>query len=157
MRLGDLLIGKGVVTPAQVEIAVQRQRSEGGRLGNHLVATGALTVEQLLGTLRSQQEVETVLRLCRHTLERSERSYGAHHDNTHRARYNLARALLAAGYAIEAVSFAEAALEGHRGTLVRNDPRTRDAEQLVDQVRQAAARAEQGAMDSEPAALPIPA
>jgi Tetratricopeptide repeat len=152
MRLGELLVGKGVITAAQVEAAMERQRRDGGRLGNHLVAIGALTVDQLLNTLRAQQEAENTLSLCRHALERSERTYGAAHANTDRARYNLARALLMAGYATDAVPYAEAALDGHRFMLGQGHAWTQDAAQLVANVCAAAARAACGADESEMAA-----
>jgi hypothetical protein len=61
MRLGELLIGQGLVTPEVVAEALKRQRLEGGRLGNHLVAMGALTVDQLVVALRGQREVGATL------------------------------------------------------------------------------------------------
>lgn len=42
MRLGDLLIRAGRVTPEQVERALERGREIGGRLGDNLVALGAI-------------------------------------------------------------------------------------------------------------------
>lgn len=42
MRLGDLLIRAGRVTPADVEKALERGRLLGGRLGENLVAIGAI-------------------------------------------------------------------------------------------------------------------
>jgi Tetratricopeptide repeat len=144
MRIGEFLIGRGVVTPSQVNAALERQRCEGGRLGNHLVAIGALTVEQLLATLRAQQEAEAGLKLCRHALERSQRTYGPYHDNTYRARFNLARALLAAGYAGDAILPAQSALEGHQRALGRNHVWTREAAEIADDARRAVARAGEG-------------
>ncbi len=43
MRLGDLLIRARLVTAEQVRDALEIQSIEGGRLGDHLVASGALT------------------------------------------------------------------------------------------------------------------
>jgi hypothetical protein len=43
IRLGDLLIGANLVTPEQVEKALDYQSRYGGRLGDLLVATGALS------------------------------------------------------------------------------------------------------------------
>ena len=40
MRLGDILVARGMVTVAQVEEALTRQTAEGGRLGDNLVALG---------------------------------------------------------------------------------------------------------------------
>ena len=138
MRLGDLLIGQGLVTPEAVAEALKRQRQEGGRLGNHLVAMGALTVDQLVVALRGQREVGATLNMCGRTLERWERTHGRHHPNTHRARYSYARALLAGGHAGEAVKHAEAALAGFRATVGEQHAWTDEALQLVADARHAA-------------------
>jgi hypothetical protein len=47
MRLGDLLIQAKLVTAQQVARAVTLQLEQGGRLGDHLVAEGAITEEAL--------------------------------------------------------------------------------------------------------------
>jgi energy-coupling factor transporter ATP-binding protein EcfA2 len=47
MRLGDILVARGMVTVQQVEDALNRQIAEGGRLGDNLVALGHLTNDQL--------------------------------------------------------------------------------------------------------------
>ena len=47
MRLGELLVGGGFVSVADVEAAIARQRVEGGRLGENLIALGLLTPETL--------------------------------------------------------------------------------------------------------------
>jgi DNA polymerase III delta prime subunit len=47
MRLGNLLIRGGLVTAEQVRDALDLQNTKGGRLGDHLVASGALTREAL--------------------------------------------------------------------------------------------------------------
>ncbi|MGI4830335.1 MAG: hypothetical protein ACRYFU_19355 [Janthinobacterium lividum] len=47
MRLGNLLIRAGLVTADQVSAALESQSSKGGRLGDHLVASGALTRDAL--------------------------------------------------------------------------------------------------------------
>ena len=47
MRLGELLVGRGLVTVADIEQATERQRVEGGRLGENLIALGMMTEEQL--------------------------------------------------------------------------------------------------------------
>jgi hypothetical protein len=47
MRLGEILVGGGFVTVADVEIAIRRQRVGGGRLGENLVALGLLAGDQL--------------------------------------------------------------------------------------------------------------
>jgi len=138
MRLGDLLIGQGLVTSDIVDEALKRQRLEGGRLGNHLVAMGALTVDQLLIALRGQREVGATLDMCARTLQRWQGMHGPNHPNTHRARYSYARALLAAGRSGEAVKHAEAALAGHRATVGEHHAWTDEALQLVADARHAA-------------------
>ena len=47
MRLGDLLIRSKQVTPEQLEEALELQTMRGGRLGDHLIALGAITRVQL--------------------------------------------------------------------------------------------------------------
>jgi hypothetical protein len=51
MRLGDLLIKAKLVTAEQVAAALELQTTKGGRLGDHLVASGALTQAKLDGFL----------------------------------------------------------------------------------------------------------
>ncbi|MBB6226119.1 hypothetical protein FHS79_000272 [Polymorphobacter multimanifer] len=43
MRIGEMLAAAGLVTPAAVEVALAHQREHGGRLGDSLVATGAIS------------------------------------------------------------------------------------------------------------------
>jgi hypothetical protein len=138
MRLGDLLIGQGLVTPDTIAEAVKRQQREGGRLGNHLVAMGALTVDQLVVALRGLREVDAAVDMCGRALERWERTHGRNHANTHRARFSYARALLASGHASEATKHAEAALAGFRATVGEQHAWTDDALQLVADARHAA-------------------
>jgi hypothetical protein len=47
MFLGDILVAHKLVTPADVAAAVERQKQEGGRLGDILVAQGKLRAEDL--------------------------------------------------------------------------------------------------------------
>lgn len=145
MRLGELLIGQGLVTPEDIEAALERQRQQGGRLGTHLVAMGVITIDRLVTALRGLQEVGATLSMCARTFQRSQMSYGADHPKTHRARYSYARALLAAGRSAEAVKHAEAALAGIRRGLGENHAWTDDALQLVADARRAAMAAEQQA------------
>ena len=51
MRLGDLLVRAKMVSVEQVREALERQNGRGGRLGDHLVATGALSQQALNGFL----------------------------------------------------------------------------------------------------------
>ena len=41
-RLGDLLVAGGIITPAQLEEALNYQRAKGGRLGICLIKLGFL-------------------------------------------------------------------------------------------------------------------
>jgi hypothetical protein len=152
MRLGELLVGQGLVTLEDVAAALARQRQQGGRLGTHLVAMGVLTVDKLLTALRGQQEVGATLDMCARTYRRWEAIHGAHHPNTHRARYSYARALLAAGRGVDSVKHAEAALAGFRATVGEHHAWTDDALQLVADARHAAHANEAQPAASAPAA-----
>ena len=140
MRIGELLVGQGLVTAEDVEEALRRQRTEGGRIGTQLVAMGVITVEKLLTALRGQGEIGVTLNMCARTLQRWQTVHGPNHPNTHRARYSYARALLAGGRAGEAVKHAEAALAGHRKTVGENHAWTDEALQLVADTRHAVAQ-----------------
>ena len=47
MRLGDLLIAAKLVSANEIDRAVQHQNEVGGRFGDSLIATGALTKQRL--------------------------------------------------------------------------------------------------------------
>src|SRR6516165_8684412 len=47
MRLGEILVKRELVTPAAISEALERQKTNGGRLGANLIALGYLTEEQL--------------------------------------------------------------------------------------------------------------
>jgi predicted ATPase with chaperone activity len=47
MRLGEILVGRGLLTLADINAALDRQLVDGGRLGENLIALGLLTAEQL--------------------------------------------------------------------------------------------------------------
>ncbi|HEX3881410.1 MAG TPA: hypothetical protein VHW66_02010 [Stellaceae bacterium] len=47
MRLGEILVGGGLVGVSDVEAAIARQKVEGGRLGENLIALGHLTADDL--------------------------------------------------------------------------------------------------------------
>jgi len=53
MLIGDVLVAQGLVTPADVEAALERQRSEGGILGEHLIAMGKLDPADLDRVMKS--------------------------------------------------------------------------------------------------------
>jgi hypothetical protein len=152
MRLGELLIGQGLVTPEDVEDALERQKLQGGRLGNHLIAMGALTVEKLLMALRGQQEVGATLDMCARTFQRSQAVHGPDHPNVHRARYSYARALLAAGRSTDSLKHAEAALAGCRKCVGEHHAWTDEALQLVADARHVVA-----ATQTEPQQAAAPA
>ena len=138
MKLGEILIAQGLVSRADVDKALERQQAEGGRLGSILVAMRVLTVNQLLITLHNQRQVDSALDLCERTLRNWESTYGASHPSTNRARYNLARALLVAGRAADALPYAEAAYVGHRDGLGRHHNWTLESGALLTELRRAA-------------------
>lgn len=47
MQLGEMLITRGLATPAIIDAAIERQVKEGGRLGENLIAMGAVTADQI--------------------------------------------------------------------------------------------------------------
>lgn len=47
MHLGDVLVAHGLVKAADVERGLQRQHERGGRLGDHLVALGTISAQEL--------------------------------------------------------------------------------------------------------------
>ena len=53
MRLGEMLVGRGLVTDAEIKAAMERQRIAGGRLGENLIALGYITDEQLEAVINS--------------------------------------------------------------------------------------------------------
>jgi hypothetical protein len=56
-RLGDILVGRGLVSPADIEAALERQLVEGGRLGDNLVAMGVVTADQLAESISTAPAV----------------------------------------------------------------------------------------------------
>ena len=53
MQLGDMLVARGLVTPADIEAALARQVREGGRLGENLTAMGLVTADQIAACINS--------------------------------------------------------------------------------------------------------
>ncbi len=51
MRLSDSLLLRGLVRSADIDTALERQRREGGRLGENLIALGVMTTEQLFAVM----------------------------------------------------------------------------------------------------------
>jgi hypothetical protein len=61
MQLGDILIGRGLVTAADIDSALARQLTEGGRLGDNLIAMELLTAEQLATVINTAPAVPASL------------------------------------------------------------------------------------------------
>src|SRR5207302_1221559 len=57
MHLGDILVGRGLVSATDIEAALARQLVEGGRLGDNLVAMGLLSAEQLAQVINTAPAV----------------------------------------------------------------------------------------------------
>src|SRR5438105_7463033 len=57
MFLGDILVGRGLVSAADIEAALARQLTAGGRLGDNLIAMGLLTAEQLTEVMNTAPAV----------------------------------------------------------------------------------------------------
>jgi hypothetical protein len=53
MLIGDILVAQGLVSEADVEAALERQRSEGGLVGEHLVAMGKIEEADLERVMKS--------------------------------------------------------------------------------------------------------
>lgn len=60
LRLGDLLLRRGLITNDQLEQALQAQRTFGGRVGTNLVEMGFITEDQLAQCLSQQLGVPYV-------------------------------------------------------------------------------------------------
>jgi predicted ATPase with chaperone activity len=61
MQLGDILVGRGLVSAADVEAALARQLTEGGRLGDNLIAMGHITADQLAEVMNTAPAVPASL------------------------------------------------------------------------------------------------
>ncbi len=53
MQLGDMLVARGLVTPADIQAALVRQTTEGGRLGENLIAMGLVTADQIAAVVNA--------------------------------------------------------------------------------------------------------
>ena len=56
-RLGDLLVGEGIISDEQLCLALKEQRSSGRKLGATLTHLGFITEEQLLNFLSQQLDI----------------------------------------------------------------------------------------------------
>jgi energy-coupling factor transporter ATP-binding protein EcfA2 len=61
MQLGDMLVARGLVTPADIQAALARQVTEGGRLGENLVAMGLVTADQIAEVINSAPAIPGAL------------------------------------------------------------------------------------------------
>ncbi|MFI4947580.1 MAG: ATPase [Alphaproteobacteria bacterium] len=53
MELGERLIAKGLASAADIEAALARQTTDGGRLGDNLIAMGVVTADQIASIINS--------------------------------------------------------------------------------------------------------
>lgn len=71
MRIGEMLVERGLVSTADIDAALERQRAEGGRLGENLIAMGLLTEEQFLSVIQNTPPTPSSLNdtgISRHSL-----------------------------------------------------------------------------------------
>ncbi|MEI6832264.1 MAG: type II secretion system protein GspE, partial [Candidatus Omnitrophota bacterium] len=57
LRLGELLISEGLITPSQLEKAISVQRQESGRLGEVLIKLEMIKEDQIVAALGKQLNV----------------------------------------------------------------------------------------------------
>ena len=60
LKLGALLVASGLVTQAQLDGALKRQRSDGGRLGEMLVNEGLVTEQDIVTAVAGQMRIGVV-------------------------------------------------------------------------------------------------
>jgi MSHA biogenesis protein MshE len=60
IRLGDLLVQNGIITAAQLDMALTQQRESGRKLGQELIAQHLVTEEDLLNFLARQLHLERI-------------------------------------------------------------------------------------------------
>ena len=60
IRLGDLLVQNGIITAAQLDMALTQQRGSGRKLGQELIAQHLVTEEDLLNFLARQLHLERI-------------------------------------------------------------------------------------------------
>ena len=64
MQLGDILVERGLATPADIEAATARQLKEGGRLGENLVELGLVTADQLAKVVNAAPAIPASIEEC---------------------------------------------------------------------------------------------
>ena len=60
LKLGAMLVASGLVTQMQVDSALKRQRSDGGRLGELLVSDGLLSEQDIVSAVAGQMRIGVV-------------------------------------------------------------------------------------------------
>lgn len=70
VKLGDMLIKAGVITPDQLDEALAEQKKKGGRLGTYIVELGFASEEEVTAFLGKQYGVPTV-DLAEHEIDKS--------------------------------------------------------------------------------------
>lgn len=135
MRLGDLLVVHGIVTRQTVAAALALQRKNGKRLGQQLIAMGALTSEQLLQALEQQRQLEDAISACARTLKDLRLRHGNLHRATNQACFELASANLAAGYTSDALALGEHVFSQYRSAFGPDHESTLEAAEFVATVR----------------------
>lgn len=143
MQLGQMLVGQGIITQATLDAALERQQQRGGKLGTHLIAIGALTVDELIATLKEQQNLEQAIMLRERMLQKLRELHGDSDPKTQRGRYNLARAYAAAGLSQQAAALAAEAHKGLAAALGPDHAATREAATLLAEAQRDAARLRQ--------------
>jgi tetratricopeptide (TPR) repeat protein len=123
-----MVVARGIATVEEVVSALKRQHDQGGHLGAHLIALGALTSVELSALLVEQNDARLTLPFCEQTVARWESEFGVHHPATARARGNLARALLSDGQAEEALAASQMAFNALQAAYGDNHAWTKDAE-----------------------------
>src|ERR1700751_2466469 len=103
MLIGELLVAQGLVTVAETELALARQKNHGGRIGENFIALGLITKSKLDGVLRKQHELALVVLNYENLVAKAKRIHGSDHPETNRQRFYLARALIDVGNTAEAV------------------------------------------------------
>src|ERR1051326_6319368 len=61
MQLGDMLVARGLVTSSDIEAALARQVTEGGRLGENLIAMGLVSADQLAEVVNSAPAIPSTV------------------------------------------------------------------------------------------------
>ncbi len=107
LRLGDMLVAAGIVTPADIDEALAAQKGSGRRLGEVLVALGKVTEHQLAQVLSNQLSIPWV---------------NLHHVDFSRELLNLVTSELAERAAIVPVYVRKVRNQGDTLFVATDDP-----------------------------------